>query len=121
MKQQRTPVEFSRRTRALSDGLKAEEFRNLAIFFFPCVMDELREPACKKLLAAMSYLMRMYNAPDAELAQEQERRKARLRFLQLVKEWMGRDAFSYNFHTFTHLERLRAHGPVSETSGKFNH
>ena len=84
-------------------------------------MDELREPASKKLLAAMSYLMRMFYAPDDELAPEVERRKAKLRFLKLVRETLGRDIFSYNFHSMTHLERLRAHGPVSETSGKISH
>ena len=58
LKLQRVPREFSRRTRALSDGLKAEEFRNLSSYLFPCVLQELKDPAAKKLLAAMCFLMR---------------------------------------------------------------
>ncbi len=55
----RVPFEFSRRTRPLDDGLKAEEYRNLALFFFPILLEELTDSLARKVRHCLTRISRI--------------------------------------------------------------
>ncbi len=118
IKATKMPREFSRRSRPLQDGLKSEEFRNICLFLFPSVLDAVTDSKSKKVFAYMAYVGRLYynSQEEFENHDSERRRVVRVRFLELIQEAFGRDIMGYNFHLLTHLEMLRAHGPLPETS-----
>ncbi|PHQ71629.1 MAG: hypothetical protein COB97_01355 [Paracoccus sp.] len=114
LEKQRVPCEFSRRTRGLGAGLKAEELRNLGLFHFPIVLEELQSDATKLVWALAAYLLRAYCCVDEELAATtaNKRRDLTERMISAFVRAFGENAATYNLHSALHLERLRELGPL---------
>ena len=112
------PSEFSRRTRALNDGLKAEEYRNIGLFFFPTILGSYKNKGVKKTVALFAYLMRLYYSPDEDFykTSESHREEIRLRFMRSFIRTFGEDTCTYYFHHVAHLDRIRQIGPLTELS-----
>ncbi len=135
----KVPVEFSRKTRPMLPDWKAEEFRNMIIFFFPIFIENLIHhleqvrrtatsgsrrsslvplKAAIKVWARLAYLLRAYYAPQVEydhlhkgLLVEQASLTIRS-FKTAFKE----DCCTSNLHYLLHLERIREAGHFSEIS-----
>ncbi len=113
----RTPCECSRRARPMHLGYwKSEEWRNLYLFMFPCVLQVVR-PEQQEVWKLTVYIMRALMLPD-ELYRSIEHTMP-----PLVRKWYfsfkdayGEYACSYNVHTFLHVLEVRKHGPLTASS-----
>ena len=113
--------ESSRRARKLDFAvMKAQEMRNLILFFVPHILECIEENAKeRKLWLILCYLVRASVLPTKEfqvmlidvidlLLKE---------FYNLYEALFGISNCTYNTHMFgTHLIEIRAHGPVTLTS-----
>lgn len=113
--------EFSRRSRDLDFAVyKAEEFRNLLLFFFPHVLQCLEKSAKER--SVWLYLVFMVRAcvlPDNEYfnVSANEISIACKKFYHLYERLFGALNCSYNTHVLpSHLPQIRALGPLTETS-----
>ncbi len=118
---QKVPREFSRRMRGLSDGLKAEEHRNVGLYWFPLLLEEMNRKEDKDALAAWTrwaFIMRAYTCPDKEHADlSPDLLDATVtKFMKSFIHAFGRDACTYNFHHALHLRRMREQAPLTEIS-----
>ena len=113
--------DFSRRVRALDFAvLKAQEFRNIAIIFFPIVI-ECIEPSAeeRKLWLYISYVMRACVLPTKEYQQINDNLVKELseKFYKLYEKLFSAKNCSYNTHVVGgHLPEIRALGPLTLTS-----
>ena len=110
---------FSRRVRRLDQAnFKAEEFRNLILAFWPAVMESL-PPEAVRCWMLLVYIVRAVYLPDELLSNgllEDTYMKAGA-WYRSFESTFGPDACSYYIHIFgTHLDKVRVHGPLSETS-----
>ena len=118
----KVPSEFSRRGRNLDLGvMKAEEFRNLIIFFFPIVLECIPGSAGDKerrLWQILAFQVRAYTLPNSEFMQVRESQLQHCceRFYLLYESLFGKTNCSYNIHMMGHLSKVRARGPLTETS-----
>lgn len=114
----KVPCEFSRRSCSLMQPLKAENYRNLALFFFPVILEALQDTKAKQIWARFCYIMRMSYGPTEELHQTpaKEREACQQKFHQTYLQYFGNGPASYNFHLLTHLFSLLVHGPLPERS-----
>jgi hypothetical protein len=123
------PSEFSRRANQLENGLKAEEYRNISLFYFPCILCLLVKAGAVVVWALLSWLMRCYYAPDDEFDQTTPaaRDKVIEDFMAMYVKYFGLKACVYNFHLVRHLEVIRSQGgPFADAScmrfeGHFSH
>ena len=115
------PKESSRRARELDFAvLKGAEFRNLAIFFFPIVIDCIEEgEEERELWLCLAYMVRACIIPSEEF------RYVNLNVIEMCskkvyhiyEKLFGAVNCTYNTHTvFSHITEIRAHGPLTETS-----
>ena len=117
----KTPQEFSRRARELDFAvLKAAEFRNICIFYFPlvleCIEDQNEE---RELWVYMAYMVRVCVLPSSEfqLIDQNVFEACHMKFYVLYEKLFGEVNCTYNTHVVcSHLPRLRCNGPVTETS-----
>jgi hypothetical protein len=74
LKATRVPSEFSRRTRELDfPNLKAEEYRNIIIFYFPAVLSLLRTARKERIFfAQFVYFVRALILPENEFTFQPE-------------------------------------------------
>ena len=113
--------EFPRRARNLDFSLfKALEFRNIAIFFFPHVI-ECIEPGSKEITMwlNLAYMLRASLVPSEEFSNISLApiRECCITFYRLFEEVFGVNNCMYNLHVFcSHLLEIRTHGPLTETS-----
>ena len=109
---------FSRRTRPLDPAnYKAEEYRNLALVYWPAVMRWLPRESVEVWLLTV-YLFRatcldndMYSKMDTERLQAAVRQ-----WYRSFESAFGVRNCSYNVHVFSHLLWIREQGPLPETS-----
>ena len=113
--------EFSRRARSLDFAVyKGQEFRNLALFFFPLVI-ECIQPGSKEitLWLIFAYMLRSTVIPSNEFSQIDIGfvQNCCEKFYQLFENLFGELNCPYNLHVFcSHLMEIRTHGPLTETS-----
>jgi hypothetical protein len=116
----RTPSEFSRRTRDFKLAhWKAEEYRNLLLFFFPCLLPHLQSRDEKTLWLLLVYAVRAFILPDTEYQTVRhlvDVPAAVNDFYHLFHKLYKSQACSYNIHVYSHLAILRHHGPLTTTS-----
>jgi hypothetical protein len=116
----RVPTEFSRRGRNfIYKSLKAEEYRNILLFFFPKIYNLLTHGPLKKLWLKMIYSLRANIVPDEDYEKINKvflERNNKTMFTMWQKHF-GRGAMTYNNHVFCcHMERLRTQGVLTSLS-----
>ena len=115
------PWEFNRRIRELDFGVyKAQEFRNLGLFFFPLIVSCI-EPNAKErhLWLNLAYMMRSCIIPSEEFKQFPLNvlDKCTASFYSLYQQLFGVKNCTYSIHVVgSHLIEMRYHGPLTETS-----
>ena len=104
-------------------GLKAEELRNIVLFLFPVVLQELWDHDRKKefeLWVYMVYLTRLAIFPGPPMAgspKEQElQEQAHDHFYIEFEDHYGPENCIYSLHMFSHLPKVRERGLLSEVS-----
>lgn len=113
--------ECSRRARDLDFSvLKAAEFRDLALLYFPliveCIEDEQKE---RDLWLHIAFMVRACILPSEEFryVDLNEVTACSMRFYKMYEAIFGRLNCTYNTHVvFSHITEIRAHGPLTETS-----
>ena len=117
-----SPCEFSRRVRALDFSVwKGQEFRNLALFFFPIVIECL-EPSTapeKKLWLYLAFILRACVLPKKEFqaVKLEDIEYCCVQYYKLYERLFGESNCTYNTHVvFSHILDIRRHGPLTETS-----
>lgn len=113
--------EFSRRARNLDFSvMKGQEFRNLALFFFPIILKCIEEPAKeRRLWLLLAYIVRLGVLPDEEFQNVDPSVLAYCEhhYYKLYEHLFGARNCSYNTHVFgSHMDKMRAHGPLTMTS-----
>lgn len=121
MLETRLTREFSRRARKLDLAvMKAQEMRNIAILYFPHVLQCI-EPNAKerRLWLCMAYTVRSCLIPSKEFSviDLDSIEVSSREFYTLYEKLFGATNCSYSTHVFgSHAIDMRAHGPLSETS-----
>ena len=115
------PKESSRRARELDFAvLKGAEFRNLAIFFFPLVIECIEEgEEERELWLCLAFMVRACIVPSQEFRYVNLNvvEMCSKKVYQIYEKLFGAVNCTYNTHTvFSHITEIRAHGPLTETS-----
>ena len=121
MKNVRVPKEFSRRARNLDISvLKAQEMRNIALFFFPVVLQCIERTAKeRRLWLLLSYVIRACCIPQEEFMNVDEHTILALsqQFYTLYEQLFSSKNCTYNTHVFSaHILLIRSRGPLTFTS-----
>ena len=114
-------TEFSRRSRDLDFSVfKAEEFRNLILFFFPHVLSCIEKNARERdLWLYLAFMARSCSIPDSEYfsININQISIACQKFYKLYEKLFGSINCTYSIHVLCcHLMQLRQLGPITETS-----
>ena len=117
----KTPGEFPRRARDLDFSvLKATEFRNLCIFYFPLVLECIEpEEGETKLWLYLAYMIRSSVIPSDEYryVDLDDVNDYCTKFYNLYHKMFGDFNCTYNTHVVcSHFVEIRAHGPLTLTS-----
>ena len=117
----KNPFEFSRRSRDLDFSVyKAEEFRNLVLFFFPHVLECLENDAKEReLWLYLAFMIRACILPDVEYFNVNVNQilMACTKFYKLYEKLFGVSNCTYSIHVLCcHLLQIRELGPFTETS-----
>ena len=113
--------EFSRRARKLDFSvMKAQELRNLLLFFFPHILQCI-EPNAKerRLWLLLVFITRSCILPSEEfhIHMLDLIEAASSEFYTLYEKLFGPSNCTYNTHVVgSHMIDMRAHGPLTETS-----
>ena len=113
--------EFSRKNRALDFSvMKAQEFRNIVLFFFPLIINCI-EPKEKerKLWLQFAYMIRSCIVPQNEFKaiNLESIYETCQNFYSLYERLFGPKNCTYNTHVVSsHLVEMRYHGPLTMTS-----
>ena len=115
------PHESSRRARDLDLAVfKAQEYRNVCIFFFPLVTQCIEKDAKERhLWLYLAYMIRSSIIPSEEFEplNVNEIEQVCEKYYKLYEELFGQKNTTYNTHVFVaHLLEIRTHGPLTETS-----
>lgn len=113
--------EFSRRIREMDFAvLKAQEMRNILIFFFPiivkCIEPEAKE---RRVWLLLAFMIRACVLPEIEYVNinENEISYASNQFYTLFEKLFSAKNCTYSVHIIgCHLPQIRALGPLTETS-----
>ena len=115
----RVPREFSRRCRNLDLAvMKAQEQRNLLLFFFPLVLqciDDIYE-AEKKVWLLLAYMIRACVLPNNEYAciDENDVALCSAMFYELYESTFGPKQCTYSIHVVaSHLLQIRGNQPLT--------
>lgn len=113
--------EFSRRCRDLDFSVyKAEEFRNLSLFYFPNVLECLeKNDREREVWLYLTFMMRACVLPDSEYASVNvnQIKLACKKFYKLYEQLFGEENCTYSIHVLCcHLLQMRFSGPLTETS-----
>ena len=121
MLQTKVVGEFSRRARSLDFAvMKAAEFRNLLLFFFPHVLDCIPQGEMERSI----WLFLVYMVRSCILPQEEFNaillssiKYSSQRFYILYEKTFGPNNCSYNTHVSgSHILKMRSKGPLTATS-----
>ena len=121
MKSVKVPKEFSRRARNMDISVfKAQEFRNIALFFFVTIVHSIEKNAKeRRLWCLLSFMTRSCCIPDEEFynVNEQDIVQCSQQFYALYEKLFTVKNCTYNTHVFSsHLLQMRSRGPLTETS-----
>ena len=121
MSQTKVVFEFSRRSRDLDFSVyKAEEFRNLILFFFPHVIACIEKNAKEReLWLYLAFMTRSCTLPDSEYfnININQVSSSCQKFYKLFEKLFGESNCSYSIHVLCcHLLQIRQLGPLTETS-----
>ena len=121
MSKTKVVYEFSRRARDLDFSVfKAEEFRNLILFFFPHVLSCIEEAEKEReLWLYLAFMMRSCVLPDSEFFNISPNIICMCceKFYKLYEKLFGPSNCTYSIHVLcSHLLQLRQLGPLTETS-----
>ena len=113
--------EFSRRSRDLDFAVyKAEEFRNMILFFFPHVLSCIEKPAKEReLWLYLAFMIRSCTIPDSEFFNVSVHHISQtcIKFYVLYEKVFGPSNCSYSIHVLCcHLIQIRQLGPLTYTS-----
>lgn len=114
--------EFSRRLRHLDFGVfKAQEYRNLVLFFFPfileCIPDEFTKE--KKVWLQLAYILRSCVLPNKEfeLISKTLIQRTGCSFYKNYESLYGKKNCTYSVHLIaSHLLQIRGNQPLTERS-----
>lgn len=117
----KVPREFPRRCRDLDFSVfKGAEFRNLALFYFPVVLECIEESAKdRNLWLYIAFMLRSACIPSEEFSELKitDIEHYCQEFYKLYELLYGIQNCTYNTHLFCcHLLEIRTHGPLTETS-----
>ena len=113
--------EFSRRARELDFAvLKAQEMRNILIFFFPVVIQCI-EPEAKerRIWLLLVFMIRSCIIPETEYEEIDDAQvvNASRQFYNLFAKTFSNKNCTYSVHVLSsHLPMMRAQGPLTSTS-----
>ena len=115
------PRECSRRARDLDFAvLKAQEYRNMALFLFPIILECIEEDAKeRKLWLLLSFMFRACTVPNEEHAKIPENliHSCMDTFYILYEKLFGLINCTYSVHVVSsHLPEIRGEDPLTETS-----
>ena len=121
MSQTKVVFEFSRRSRDLDFSVfKAEEFRNLILFFFPHVLACIETGAKEReLWLYLAFMTRSCTIPDSEYFNGSISKIAMAceKFYKIYEKTFGATNCTYSIHVLCcHLLQVRLLGPLTETS-----
>ena len=121
MSQTKSVFEFSRRSRDLDFSVyKAEEFRNLILFFFPHVLSCIEENEKEReVWLYLVFIVRSCTIPDSEYFNLNQNHitMACQKFYKLYEKLFGAINCTYSIHVFCcHVNQIRQLGPLTETS-----
>lgn len=124
MKLLKVPREFPRRIRELDFAVfKAQEMRNISIFFFPIVIQCIETGAKeRRLWFLLAFMLRSCLIPNNEYENidDHEIHNACEQFYTLFEKLFSSKNCTYSIHVFSsHLLQLRLQGPLTETSAFF--
>ena len=113
--------EFSRRSRDLDFAVyKAEEFRNLILFYFPHVLECIESDANERAVwLYLAFMIRACTLPDCEYFNVNVNHisTACQKFYKMYEQLFGTANCTYSTHVLCcHLLLLRQLGPLTETS-----
>ena len=113
-----TPTEIVRRPRAIDfKNYKASEWRNLVLYYFPIVLEELPEGLPRQMWLEFSFLARAYSLDEESYNSLQvDLKELALKWYRNFHHLFGKTNMRYNLHLISHLERIRKHGPFPEIS-----
>ena len=117
----KVPREFPRRARSLDFAvMKGTEFRNLCLFFFPIILECIpRRSPERKLWLYFAYLLRACTIPSKEFQNLDDDviEYCSANYYSLYEKTFSCRNCTYNTHVvFSHMEQMRFHGPLTETS-----
>lgn len=117
----KTPKEFPRRARDLDFSVfKGVEFRNLALFYFPLIIDCIEEGhGERELWLYLAFMIRSCVIPSHEFryVSLEVVELCCTKFYALYERLFGLTNCTYNTHVVcSHLPEIRAAGPLTETS-----
>ena len=121
---QKVVSEFGRRGRNMDfKVMKGEEFRNVILFFFPFVLETIKEDSRdakseRKLWMVFVFQIRAYVLPDQEYSNvsNDELDMCTNEFAILFEHLYGTSNSSYNIHMMSHLKQVRSKGKLTDTS-----
>ena len=122
MKKIKVVREFGRRCRNLDLSLfKAQEYRNVILFFYPIVVDSIEDnyPKEKKNWLYLAYIMRAGVLPNKEFdeVEKNDIKIACRKYFSLFEQCFGQKNCSYSIHVFaSHLLTIRGDKPFTERS-----
>ena len=117
-----SPREFSRRCRYLDFSVfKAQDYRNLLLFFFPIVIEciEIEFVKERKLWLSLVFIIRACILPNNEYENVQQRTiyAACELFYNLYEEVYGAKNCTYSIHIVgSHILKIRGNCPLTEKS-----
>ena len=121
MKLVKSPKEFSRRARKLDLAvMKAQELRNLILFYFPLVTKCLgnREKE-KKVWEMLAFMVRACILPENEYlnVNNNHLKYCQKNFYVLYQQLYGTKNCTYSVHVgASHIHKIREEGPLTSTS-----
>ena len=117
----KVPRESNRRVRDLDFAVyKAQEYRNLLLFFFPLVINCIEEGEKERdMWLYLSYMIKACVLPSEEYARIEENiiKYCCEQFYSLYEDLFGVRNCTYNTHTMaSHVQKMRCNGPLTLTS-----
>ena len=121
MSNTKSPGDFSRRCRNLDFSVyKAEEFRNIILFFFPHVLECIEKNAKERdLWLYLAFMIRACVLPDSEYfnVNVNQITLSCTKYYKLYEKLFGAENCTYSTHVLcSHLNQIRQLGPLTETS-----
>ncbi len=114
----KVPREIPRRPRAMDfKNWKCSEWRLLVLVYFPIVAKELAGNA-RELWLEFCFVCRAYSLPNEYFSalDKDVLKSTAILWYHKFQYTFGPLNMRYNVHLFSHLERIRVHGPFSEIS-----